>query len=232
MERLIESMADPGKALKNWGSRGSVPMESTEYTEEKTADAWPCRTCRACRRVNGKKMAGWFATEGAAEPLKNEAFAGPVPGISKSASLPAVDFDAVKNLYYNARGNIPCSVDAATWEHDGVYLVEFKCGGADRAQLVRKIYDSIMLLIEHDNYTFRQARTEVHYVVVSAELKPWSALQKTLSRACGFMKEPWKNYRKNYDHWQLEPLEGVIVRSAYTMSPDMFDYFAKYKRWV
>lgn len=151
----------------------------------------------------------------------------------KSASLPAVDFDAVKNiLYHNTSGNMPCSVDAATWERDGVYLVEFKCGGADRAQLIRKIYDSIMLLIEHDNYTFRKAREEVHYVVVSAGLKPWSALQKTLSRACGFMQEPWKSYGKNYDHWQLSTLEGVIVRSAYTMPPDMFDYFAKYKKWA
>ena len=33
----------------------------------------------------------------------------------KSASLPAVDFDAVKNiLYLNTTGNMPCSVDAAT----------------------------------------------------------------------------------------------------------------------
>lgn len=150
----------------------------------------------------------------------------------KSASLPAVDFDAVKNFYYNAAGRVPCSVDAATWERDGVYLVEFKCGGADQSQLFRKIYDSVMLLIEHDNYTFVKARAEVCYIVVSVELEAWSALRKTLSRACGFMKEPWQAYRKHYDRWRLAPLEGVIVRSAYTMPPDMFDYFAKYKRWV
>ena len=151
----------------------------------------------------------------------------------RSASLPAVDFDAVKNYYYKGCGNVnvPCSVDAVTFERDGVYLIEFKCGGADQGQLFRKIYDSLMLLIEYDNYTFNMARADVHYIVVSAKLPPWSATMKTLSRACGFCKEPWNRYQKYYDHWGLVPLEGVVVNSAYTMPPDMFDYFTKYKRW-
>lgn len=119
----------------------------------------------------------------------------------KSASLPAVDFDAVKNiLYLNTTGNMPCSVDAATWERDGVYLVEFKCGGADRAQLIRKIYDSIMLLIEYDSYSFVKARNEIYYIVVSAKLQPWSAMMRSLSRACGFCKEPWRAYRLSLIH--------------------------------
>ena len=41
----------------------------------------------------------------------------------------------------------------------------------------------------------------------------------------------WRAYRKQYDHWCLAPLDGVVVRAAYTMPPDMFDYFVKYKKW-
>ena len=149
----------------------------------------------------------------------------------QSGSLQAVDFDAVKSFYYSGNGNVPCSVDAATFEQDGVYLIEFKCGDANQAQLLRKVYDSVMLLIEHDNYTFKKARDEVSYIVVSAKLPSWSALRKSLSRACGFFKEPWKAYRRQYDHWNLAPLDGIVVQAAYTMPPDMFDYFVKYKRW-
>lgn len=148
-----------------------------------------------------------------------------------SANIPVVDFDAVKNHYYNAGDNVPCSVDAVTFERDGVYLVEFKCGDADKAQLYRKIYDSIMLLIEFDNYTFKKARAEIVYIVVSAKLQPWTAQQKSLSRAFGFCRNPWEKYRQKYDNWNLAPFEGVVVKSVYTMPPDMFDFFAKYKKW-
>lgn len=46
------------------------------------------------------------------------------------AALKAVDFDAVKRKWFPWDGvrNVPCSVDAVTYERDGTYLVEFKCG--------------------------------------------------------------------------------------------------------
>ena len=184
--------------------------------------------------VSACKLSSFYATSARKPDDGRQCPSAPTHALSanyKSAALPAIDFDAVKNAYYNEGTNVPCSVDAATIERDGLYLVEFKCGDADQAQLFRKIYDSVMLLIEYDSYSFVKARNEIYYIVVSAKLQPWSAMMRSLSRACGFCKEPWRAYRKQYDHWCLAPLDGVVVRAAYTMPPDMFDYFVKYKKW-
>jgi len=73
-----------------------------------------------------------------------------------SASLKCLDFDALKLSLYPPKAGVmtPCSVDALVFEHTGTYLVEFKFNTAAIENIIRKVYDSVMLLIEHGRYAF------------------------------------------------------------------------------
>ena len=109
-----------------------------------------------------------------------------------ASTLKAVDFDAVKRKWcpWDGVHNVPCSVDAVTYERDGTFLVEFKCGKAEIDNVIRKVYDSILMLMEHDGLTIRQARTDYTYLVVSNDLTVWNNRQKALSRSLAYCHEP------------------------------------------
>lgn len=150
-----------------------------------------------------------------------------------AAELKAIDFDAVKRKWYpwDRVHNVPCSVDAVTYEREGTYLVEFKCGKAEIDNVIRKVYDSVLMLMEHDGLTIRQARTGYTYLVVSNDLTIWNNRLKALSRSLAYCHEPWVRYRKSFDQWRLANLEGVVVAKAYAMPPEMFNLFAKVHHW-
>ena len=165
----------------------------------------------------------------AATPLSDHALAEDMA----VAALKAVDFDAVKRKWFPWDGecNVPCSVDAVTYERDGTYLVEFKCGKAEIDNVIRKVYDSVLMLMEHDELTIRQARTDYTYLVVSNDLTVWNSRLKSLSRSLAYCREPWVRYQKSLDQWRLANLEGVVVAKAYAMPPEMFNLFAKVRHW-
>lgn len=153
-----------------------------------------------------------------------------------TANLKCIDFDAVKLACYpptNPSVCTPCSVDAVTFERNGTYLIEFKFKKAAQENITRKIYDTVMLLIEHDGYSFERARKELTYIVVSTGIEDRiHGPKRSLGRGYGYCREPWKHYKKLDDHWKLSSLEGVIVKEAYGMHPSTFDYFANEKRFV
>lgn len=148
-----------------------------------------------------------------------------------AAWLSAVDLDTAKLAFYAPCGNVPCSADALSFERDGTYLIEFKCGGAEKWQLVRKIYDGVMILSEHDGFSYAKARESLFYIIVCARLQPWNAMRKVLGHAEAYCSDPWDRFPRQYDNWSLKSLEGVIARKIYTMPPDMFNAFAKARRW-
>lgn len=156
-----------------------------------------------------------------------------------SAKLQAIDFDGIRKKWYphqklSQTKNVPCSVDALIFERKGTYLIEFKSETTEQGNLIRKIYDSIMMLIENDTYkyTFDISRKECTYIVVSNDLTSWQQY-KINARAYIYKKEPWNEsqIKSFYDHWKLCNLEGVLISCFYAMPPDMFEYFVKYERW-
>ena len=158
------------------------------------------------------------------------------PELYDMSSIDCLDFDAVKNdLYPRTRssvGNVPCSVDAVVFEHLGSYLIEFKFNTADIDNIIRKIYDTVMLLIEHDGYTFDRARHELVYLVVSTGVEDRiGGRKRALGRSYSYCKEPWKKFRKFDDHWKLHALEDIVVKEAYGMHPATFNYFARLLHW-
>ena len=151
-----------------------------------------------------------------------------------SSSVACLDFDAIKLNFYppSPVRNTPCSVDALTFEWNGTFLVEFKFVTAAIENITRKIYDSVMLLVEHDGYTFGRARRELTYIVVSTGIQNHMGAERSLSRGKAYCRETWKQFRKMDDHWKLASLDGVIVKEAYGMHPATFDYYAKLKHWI
>lgn len=156
-----------------------------------------------------------------------------------TANLQAIDFDGIRQKWYPYHrqapqpNNVPCSVDALLFERKGTYLIEFKSGHVEKANLIRKIYDSIMMLIEKDNFTFDKSRKECTYIVVSNIFKPWDKRTKALAYSLAGKKNPWKELikRLNYDQLELEKLEDVLVSSSYVMSSELFELFIKFEKW-
>lgn len=156
----------------------------------------------------------------------------------KVANLQAINFDEIREKWYPDHkepqpNNVPCSVDALLFEEKGIYLIEFKSGHAEKVNLFRKIYDSIMMLIEKDKLTFEKSRKECTYIVVSNLYEPWDNRTKAIVGSLISKKNPWKELitRLKYDQLELEKLEGVLVSSSYLMPSKLFELFVKYEKW-
>lgn len=153
--------------------------------------------------------------------------------ISEDVLLEAVDFDAVQRDWYKVqRANgekVPCSVDAMYFTEGKIYAVEFKSGAnVDAVNLVRKIYDTVMALIEKDRQDIATCRSKVEYLVVAEQSQ--STREKVVARAAEYHSRPWE--MRVWDRWKLYNLEKVIVSRTYVIPPNLFSLFAKTKHWV
>lgn len=168
-------------------------------------------------------------SEATGDPSETRRYALSVDGYS--ANLLAVDFDAVRHVWFpdNPCANTPCSVDAMYVAADRTYLIEFKTG--QPKNLLRKVYDSALMLIEKQSISVQQLRQRYVYVVVSSNI---SVEKRVLARAYAFTSQPWEttifdHYRRQ---WQLNNLDGVVVAKVLVMPPEMFDTFAQTYGWL
>lgn len=154
-------------------------------------------------------------------------------------NLKGIDFDTICEKWYpSGKGkNVPCSVDALVFQNGQIYLIEFKSGKLTHVE--RKIYDSVMMLIEHDNRDFQTMRQAATYIVVSTKFDDSKNRDKAISRPYCFSgqynysNKPWNNPHiiKMYDSWNLSSLEDIIVSKTYCMPPSMFDKFVEHEGW-
>lgn len=86
------------------------------------------------------------------------------------SSIKVVDFDKIPNEYCRGKGwpHVPMSNDALyiTTDKEG-YFIEFKNGSVEKKDIYRKIYDSLIMLIELDiipDLDF--ARDNINYILV------------------------------------------------------------------
>lgn len=153
--------------------------------------------------------------------------------ISESIRIEAIDFDAVQRDWYKVKHasgeKAPCSVDAMYFTEGKIYAVEFKSGiNVDSVNLVRKIYDTVMALIEKDRQDIATCRSKVEYIVVAEQSK--SNQEIVTTRAAVYRSRPWEVHI--WDRWKLYNLEKVVVSRTYVIPPDLFLRFAKSKHWV
>lgn len=155
------------------------------------------------------------------------------------ARLSVCNFDALQREWYPPRKgkNCPCSVDAVHLGDDGLwYAIEFKIGSVDRMNLVRKIHETIMGFKENLRDvasafgTYEFYRSHLVYIVVASALDSFNSSERTFYRTYLAYREPWELDRYPL-RWELKPLENVIVKRVYELSPSMFARFAKKKNW-
>lgn len=159
----------------------------------------------------------------------------PVLDAFSCGKIEGIDFDALRCKWHpwQPGTNVPCSVDALVLSRkEVIYFIEFKSGNTiERANLYRKIYDSVIMLFEHDKQDLKQMRQSATYIVVATKLQ-----NKTIavSRSLLFKARPWidSRYKEQFNSWDLQKLEGVIVSKAFCMGPNIFDLFVKVERWI
>ncbi len=157
-------------------------------------------------------------------------------GCPNCEKIVGVDFDAVRRKWHpkqrDTDTNVPCSVDALVLTGEGLFLIEFKSGKVDKANLYRKIYDSLIMLFEHDNQNIKTMRQSATCILVATQLQSYMNTS-TLRSICYGRKELWLSpkYKDVFDRWDLKNLEGFVVSKTYCMPPRLFDRFVKIKRW-
>lgn len=108
-----------------------------------------------------------------------------------SALLRAVNFDKVKEEWYQKRFHDQVRSCDALYYHGGdYYLFEFKTGEVNSLDVFRKIYDSIIGLMEHGKLTLDECRRLLNVILIAnnAEKSPNASLKSHLQ-----MRTDW-NY--------------------------------------
>ena len=166
---------------------------------------------------------------------------------SHASTITAVEFDKVQSELYASMQiktlHLPASVDALYYSGNLIYGIEFKTGSLNVTEIVRKIYDSAICLVEHCKNKLTQLRESFEIIVVASALEVKSAEQQrktdsrhgkanaVISRRRMFQMFP-RIGEGATPLWGLDKIEGVIVRRVYTISPPDFEEFCVRHDWI
>lgn len=165
---------------------------------------------------------------------------------SLPSSITAVDFDSVtKSLYgYFCRktNRMPASVDALFYSGSIVYGVEFKTGETNITEIVRKIYDTAICMMEHCKKTLKWVRECFQVIIVAKALEVenserqrkkmirGSKVNSVISRSRSFQQYP-RIGEGSIPLWGLDKIEGLIAFRIYTITPTEFEVFCERQDW-
>lgn len=151
--------------------------------------------------------------------------------------LKSVGFDFVKEDWYGKRFFHQVRSCDALYKHgDLYYLIEFKTGNATNVDRHRKLYDSVIALVENSVLTFEECRSQVQYIIVEKGLKPFVQHQEMLSHFERNDPEPWdyavtKSFLKTISRDDIRKLSGFLVEKVYRLSPLDFEKFVENRNW-
>lgn len=162
-----------------------------------------------------------------------------------SGKIMAVAFDTVRKKWfpYEDGHNSPCTVDALYYAQDGnTYMIEFKVG-QNAHNVLRKAYDTALLLIEMDKIPVQQLREKYTYITVSSNV---TKIDRRFAAPYEYLDKPWdkeeyqkflnetqedKNYKNFLTNSHLKDITGIVIAKAYLMHPDMFEDFVQFEHW-
>ena len=150
-----------------------------------------------------------------------------------SANLTAINFDNIKAVWYGLTlPNQVRSCDALFVDADRFYLIEFKTGEFKNIDIHRKIYDSVIALVEHNVLTLPDCRRRLQYIVVSKRYKNDSLLE--CLEDC--MSEPWEyvvnqQALRGWDKHDIRKLTNFLFSKVYKLNLSEFDRFARNRNW-
>lgn len=139
------------------------------------------------------------------------------------SSIRVVNFDKIPPIYAKGKGwtSIPKSNDALYINNEKWYFIEFKNGNINKSDLYRKIYDSLIMLIELGIIAgLNDSRDKINYILVYNSAK-YPVAQKSESRD--------KNYAYIYERagqeerlFDIEDFEGYLFQETHTYTKEMF----------
>lgn len=134
-----------------------------------------------------------------------------------------VNFDKVPNEYSKGKEitSIPKSNDALYIKENKWYFIEFKNGSIDRADIYRKIYDSLIMLVEMkiiENFEF--ARKNINYILVYNSDK-YGKVQKSEARekVNNYIQKLAKDEEKLFE---VGKFEGYLFKATHTYTKELF----------
>lgn len=145
--------------------------------------------------------------------------------IMTESMIRVIDFDKIPNEYSRGKGwlSVPTSNDALYKDVEGKWtFIEFKNGTLKTADIYRKIYDSIIMLIDMGIVKDVQyVRENFNYILVYNDEKN-KKIQSSESRDLIYsnIMERAKQEEKILN---IGKLEGYLFRETHTFTPKQFD---------
>ncbi|MBQ8800504.1 MAG: hypothetical protein IJZ55_13185 [Lachnospiraceae bacterium] len=139
------------------------------------------------------------------------------------STLRVVHFDKLPQVYARGKGwrAVPKSNDALYVDGDKWFFIEFKNGTIKRDDIYRKIYDSLIMLIELGAITgYQFSRDNIDYILVYNSDK-YSKCQESASREKNF-SYIMSLAQKEEKLFDLELLEGYLFHEVHTYTKEMF----------
>ena len=145
---------------------------------------------------------------------------------SSAGMVQALDFDAVKEHWRDGKFVFKGkSADALIVDGSEYYLIEFKTGRIVADDLLRKVYDSAMALVEYNVLTWDQCKQHLTFVLVGTEVE---------TRLAHLRKKSVADYTNpSYSGVNQDPrtVVGQVVKGFEIYTPAEFEAFAEGKNW-
>lgn len=140
------------------------------------------------------------------------------------SKIKVVDFDKIPKEYCKRMKiqNLPCSNDALYISKDNVwYFIEFKNGSVDAAEIYRKFYDSILILVEMGVIPDLQfAREHIVFILVyNSKIYPKNQNSQGREQTFNFIRNRAEVEQKLFKVYKFE---NYLCQEAHTYSKEIF----------
>ena len=140
------------------------------------------------------------------------------------STIEVIDFDKIPNEY--ARGKhwpgVPKSNDALFIDHATWTFIEFKNGKVEKDDIYRKIYDSIIMMLELNIIpSIDFVRNSVNYILVCNNTRPAPSYESEHRKM--IHSHTKKLAKSEIVRFELDKLLGYLLAEVHTYSPEEFE---------
>lgn len=141
------------------------------------------------------------------------------------SKMKVVNFDKIPSEYARGRGwsGVPCSNDALYVSAEGKwYFIEFKNGEIQKDQVYRKLYDSLIMLIDLNIIPdFEFVRNNINYILVYNS-KKYDKIPDSpeRDRNYGYFLELAQQEKKLFG---IDKFEKYLFRETHTYTKSLFE---------
>ena len=140
------------------------------------------------------------------------------------STIKVINFDKIPKQYLKSKGfrTLPKSNDALYIEDKKWCFIEFKNGEVDKADIYRKIYDSLIMLLEMGIIPdFDFARKNIGYILVYNSDK-YPKVQKSQARDQNYSYF-FQLAKQEEQLFEVEKFQGYLLKETHTYTKEMFE---------